>query len=111
MLTRQGGGVGGVVFFFKRKTAYEIGTGDWSSDVCSSDLAVTFKPQMSIIGAVGLAVPAVIASASPAAALSTGCSALNALGVAAPSGPANAIVRSEECRVGKECRSRWSPYH
>ena len=26
------------VFFFKQKTAYEIGTGDWSSDVCSSDL-------------------------------------------------------------------------
>src|SRR5213079_3678674 len=28
-----------VVFFFKQKTAYEITTGDWSSDVCSSDLA------------------------------------------------------------------------
>ena len=27
------------VFFFKQKTAYEIGTGDWSSDVYSSDLA------------------------------------------------------------------------
>ena len=27
-----------LVFFFKQKTAYEIGTGDWSSDVCSSDL-------------------------------------------------------------------------
>ena len=26
------------MFFFKQKTAYEIGTGDWSSDVCSSDL-------------------------------------------------------------------------
>ena len=26
------------VVFFKQKTAYEIGTGDWSSDVCSSDL-------------------------------------------------------------------------
>ena len=26
------------VFFFKQKTAYEIGTGDWSSDVCSSGL-------------------------------------------------------------------------
>ena len=26
-------------FFFKQKTAYDIGTGDWSSDVCSSDLA------------------------------------------------------------------------
>jgi len=25
-------------FFFKQKTAYELGTGDWSSDVCSSDL-------------------------------------------------------------------------
>ena len=27
------------IFFFKQKTAYEIGTGDWSSDVCSSDLS------------------------------------------------------------------------
>eukprot|EP01051_Picozoa_sp_SAG22_P025138 SAG22_NODE_7302_length_753_cov_1.605505_1_plen_147_part_10 len=25
------------VFFFKQKTAYEIMSGDWSSDVCSSD--------------------------------------------------------------------------
>ena len=24
---------------------------------------------------------------------------------------AAALVRSEERRVGKECRSRWSPYH
>ena len=30
-------------FFFKQKTAYEIGTGDWSSDVCSSDLAAATK--------------------------------------------------------------------
>src|ERR1044071_6563002 len=28
----------GVFFFFKQKTAYEISTRDWSSDVCSSDL-------------------------------------------------------------------------
>src|SRR6059036_4083702 len=27
-------------FFFKQKTAYEITYGDWSSDVCSSDLFV-----------------------------------------------------------------------
>src|SRR3546814_5245775 len=26
------------VFFFKQKTAYEMRTSDWSSDVCSSDL-------------------------------------------------------------------------
>ena len=25
--------------------------------------------------------------------------------------PIIAIVRSEERRVGKDCRSRWSPYH
>ena len=29
-----------------------------------------------------------------------------------PSGATNVVdVRSEERRVGKECRSRWSPYH
>ena len=27
-------------FFFKQKTAYEIMSGDWSSDVCSSDLTL-----------------------------------------------------------------------
>src|SRR5213595_3333249 len=27
-------------FFFKQKTAYEITEGDWSSDVCSSDLSI-----------------------------------------------------------------------
>src|SRR2546429_5238587 len=26
-------------------------------------------------------------------------------------GPGHAGLRSEERRVGKECRSRWSPYH
>src|SRR3989449_7008341 len=25
--------------------------------------------------------------------------------------PLRLVVRSEERRVGKECRSRWSPYH
>src|SRR5213595_4221568 len=30
--------VGVCFFFFKQKTAYEITEGDWSSDVCSSDL-------------------------------------------------------------------------
>src|SRR3546814_6197061 len=28
-----------VCFFFKQKTAYEMRISDWSSDVCSSDLA------------------------------------------------------------------------
>src|SRR3546814_10847213 len=29
-----------IIFFFKQKTAYELRISDWSSDVCSSDLAV-----------------------------------------------------------------------
>src|SRR3546814_5538325 len=31
-------------FFFKQKTAYEMRIGDWSSDVCSSDLSATGIP-------------------------------------------------------------------
>ena len=32
-------------FFFKQKTAYEIVSRDWSSDVCSSDLASWLEDQ------------------------------------------------------------------
>src|SRR3546814_3601024 len=32
-------------FFFKQKTAYEMRISDWSSDVCSSDLASTCLPR------------------------------------------------------------------
>src|SRR3546814_18571481 len=32
-----------VFFFFKQKTAYEMRISDWSSDVCSSDLAGTAR--------------------------------------------------------------------
>src|SRR3546814_9667070 len=31
-----------IFFFFKQKTAYEMRISDWSSDVCSSDLARMF---------------------------------------------------------------------
>src|SRR3546814_12248658 len=30
-------------FFFKQKTAYEMRISDWSSDVCSSDLAAFYR--------------------------------------------------------------------
>src|SRR6184192_4935252 len=36
-----------VFFFFKQKTAYEMSIGDWSSDVCSSDLF--FPPNLAPI--------------------------------------------------------------
>src|SRR3546814_10096305 len=34
--------------FFKQKTAYEMRISDWSSDVCSSDLAGHFNSSVSI---------------------------------------------------------------
>src|SRR3546814_975621 len=39
-------------FFFKQKTAYEMRISDWSSDVCSSDLAVELGPQGITVNAV-----------------------------------------------------------
>ena len=80
----------GTIFFFKQKTAYEIGTGDWSSDVCSSDLAPFAR----------------IVKAFPA--ISCGEVKLRGAGEGAN---VPMLQRSEERRVGKECRSRWSPYH
>src|SRR3546814_317856 len=38
------------VFFFKQKTAYEMRISDWSSDVCSSDLAEHQSPIVEIGG-------------------------------------------------------------
>ena len=39
--------------FFKQKTAYEIASGDWSSDVCSSDLGSEIDPETIRLQAVG----------------------------------------------------------
>ena len=78
------------VFFFKQKTAYEIRNCDWSSDVCSSDLNGMFGEM----------------TRSPQT-LSEG-ERRKGRGERKRSRTA---VRSEERRVGKECRSRWSPYH
>src|SRR3546814_2944840 len=41
-----------IFFFFKQKTAYEMRISDWSSDVCSSDLALVlthFLPRLGIV--------------------------------------------------------------
>src|SRR3546814_3764638 len=36
-------------FFFKQKTAYEMRISDWSSDVCSSDLALVRRYLQAVI--------------------------------------------------------------
>src|SRR5438132_7138934 len=87
------------LFFFSSRRRHTRSLCDWSSDVCSSDLK---------IANIRVA-PANTASAP-----------LNQ--ITAPEKPAiDSLVsanlrsrlefRSEERRVGKECRSRWSPYH
>ena len=47
----------------------------------------------------------------PAAADSYSVVRKDPIGVCALIAPWNFPIRSEERRVGKECRSRWSPYH
>src|SRR3546814_3606281 len=39
-----------IVFFCKQKTAYEMRISDWSSDVCSSDLAYEGAARMDVPG-------------------------------------------------------------
>ena len=46
-------------FFFKQKTAYEIVSRDWSSDVCSSDLSdisLTLCVVACVVAVVGIVV-------------------------------------------------------
>src|SRR2546427_5717482 len=81
-----------ILFFFffssrRRHTRFDC---DWSSDVCSSDLR-----------ALGDCAPAETANAL-AALLDDPDQQVR---------EETRLARSEERRVGKECRSRWSPYH
>ena len=60
------------VFFFKQKTAYEIVSRDWSSDVCSSDLpAVTVSLGLAASSAASVSQAAEGSTATPAAVTNT----------------------------------------
>src|SRR3546814_2220530 len=43
-----------MIFLFMRKTAYEMRISDWSSDVCSSDLAQHGEVGHDVVGAAAL---------------------------------------------------------
>src|SRR5260370_3032731 len=84
-----------VLFFFfssrRRHTRFKC---DWSSDVCSSDLVQVDEAREDEEAG--------------------GVEDLRAIRGEAGRDPRDRAVfqqRSEERRVGKECRSRWSPYH
>src|SRR3546814_2256427 len=104
-------------FFFKQKTAYEMRISDWSSDVCSSDLADAElqqpDPQPGPARAPGIAPRRAVVDVdrrgqpvAPEGGFQAGLHGGPPLVAAG--------CRSEERRVGKEsvstCRSRWSPY-
>src|SRR5438045_9495024 len=79
-----------VFFFFSSRRRHTRCLSDWSSDVCSSDLhdVLTNFGASRFNGGLNLVA--------------------NLLG---KPGKMDVQGRSEERRVGKECRSRWSTYH
>src|SRR5256885_8595363 len=90
-------------FFFSSRRRHTRLQGDWSSDVCSSDLE-----QRSCRFVHGdRKKDDEEQSNSPAC----GNLGLHGLGDNQSQQQQKREVRSEERRVGKECRSRWSPYH
>src|SRR5258705_5966482 len=96
-------------FFFSSRRRHTRCLSDWSSDVCSSDLLRTLGYRESDIAEIeAYAVGHGSLSNAPAINVST----LKAKGFTDEAlAKVEAALRSEERRVGKECRSRWSPYH
>src|SRR2546430_4328137 len=93
------------LFFFSSRRRHTRFDCDWSSDVCSSDLDVRrelapFGDRLSFIWYNDRSFTEIL---KHAASLPLHSAIFWHL--------MNVDARSEERRVGKECRSRWSPYH
>src|SRR2546429_1755444 len=90
------------VFFFSSRRRHTRCSRDWSSDVCSSDLNERRSEKVPAV------VNAPVSGTSPVAPVGAELESAKAfLG----RWDLTLKARSEERRVGKECRSRWSPYH
>src|SRR5258707_8456945 len=95
-------------FFFSSRRRHTRYWRDWSSDVCSSDLDLGFLLRPDI----GAEIYWSDEWRSDDGLLHSNIWTQQESQVANPyHGPWSASMRSEERRVGKECRSRWSPYH
>src|SRR4051812_49949495 len=105
----KAGSLVSLLFFFSSRRRHTRLTCDWSSDVCSSDLIDTRNLIVDVFD--------LKAFASLTFDLKQTIDALileNALCVAYRPHHKSRVelgCRSEERRVGKECRSRWAPYH
>src|SRR3712207_8857864 len=92
-------------FFFSSRRRHTRYWRDWSSDVCSSDLGLHMDYHQVTDEAQYLDYPHYLAVTKYVYDLVLATANL-------PRRPQlDAPCRSEERRVGKECRSRWSPYH
>src|SRR5256886_11031119 len=105
-LTRESASVCFFFFFSSRRrhTRFDC---DWSSDVCSSDLQI-FSGQRT-----GKERERRRRGTTPHSKISTipGRTGRGQINNPATRRRHGRTGRSEERRVGKECRSRWSPYH
>src|SRR5256885_5623959 len=96
-------------FFFSSRRRHTRLQGDWSSDVCSSDLlgarriAPVSPGGVTMVDRTSREFRSYVELYEQASLLELGSLADQARWRLHP--------RSEERRVGKECRSRWSPYH
>src|SRR5256885_9171780 len=93
-------------FFFSSRRRHTRLQGDWSSDVCSSDLARShaFRRPAKLLWKKNLALLMYLARSPKGVRTREHLTGLLW-------GDKPEEKRSEERRVGKECRSRWSPYH
>src|SRR3712207_9452537 len=89
--------------FFSSRRRHTRYWRDWSSDVCSSDLEV-----LAVLDADTRAYLKLLISGGGKGVAGRGVDLRAAL---KRLGPLTRDLRSEERRVGKECRSRWSRYH
>src|SRR3989449_8172822 len=110
-----------VFFFFSSRRRHTRCSRDWSSDVCSSDLMIRHtrcsRDWSSDVCSSDLLTPRSSIGALVGAVYASG--QLDQLEDWVTGLAWTQVVRlmdltwkrSEERRVGKECRSRWSPYH
>src|SRR5260221_8411883 len=95
-----------IFFFFSSRRRHTRSLCDWSSDVCSSDLYAGAMP----LWLAPVQVVVLNISEAQGAYASAVAARLKSAGYRVQADLRNE-KRSEERRVGKECRSRWSPYH
>src|SRR5258707_2575387 len=97
--------------FFSSRRRHTRYWRDWSSDVCSSDLHFVHTSEGGTVAFVGR-MNEMAAHLGLTNTHYTDPSGLEPTNVSSAYDLSHLIsFRSEERRVGKECRSRWSPYH